>query len=676
MKCSPIQTITRLFLFLGLISVCVGAPAQKVPAQPPTKPINLDRELEQQVNPDRAASYYHYSLSKWNEDKGELAKAVAEMRTALKYNPGSSAIYLEMAGLAAKTGSTREAIEYAQKAAELDPKDPGPHWLLANIYFRPQLRGDTAKADIQKAAQELEKLKELSPSDERVYYALGGAYFELNQPDKAIQAYEKFQSLSPAIDNGYREIARYYDGVGNTDKAVEYLLLGLKNQPESVESLTMLATIYLKQSKNKEAIPIYKKLIALTGENAGAGRRLASLLIESGENSEAINILADLAKTIPGDPIAQILLGRAQIGLRKYPEAIETLRSVSTNDLSIGMEAQFYLGRAYEENGNRREAIEVFTSLLQGLPAGDEESKTNRILFQQRLAANYWETGERGKAIATYQEMAKADPRANALLLQAYRIDRQFDKALSLGKEQFEKDPANLQLGIEYAQVLTDAGRTKESAELLNRLLQSNPGEVDLYIALSQLYVQDKRFSDAEKILLRAEEKGSKEGPDKDRVKFQKATIYERQKDYDRAENLFKELLKDNPSNATVLNYLGYMLADRGVRLDEAVRYVKEALTIEPRNGAYLDSLGWAYFKLNDMQSAERYLLEADEIVKNDPTIVEHLGDLYYKTGDLQKAESYWIKSVDISTDPDETQKVRRKLEALQEKLRRQKSAK
>ena len=363
------------------------------------------------------------------------------------------------------------------------------------------MRGDSATADIQKAVQELEKLRELSPEDERVYYALGGAYFELNQPEKAIQAYEKFQSLSTGIDNGYREIAKYYDGIGNLEKAAEYLLLGLKNQPDSAESLNMLATIYLKQSKNKEAIPIYKKLLAITGENAGASRRLASLLIESGEYSEAINILTDLAKTAPGDPISQILLGRAQIGLRKYPEAIEILRSVSTNDPDISMEAQFYLGKAYEESGNRKEAIEIFERLLQKVPADSEEAKTNRLLFQQRLAANYWEMGEREKAIAVYQDMAKADPKANSLLLQAYRISRQFDKALPLGKEQYEKDPSNLQMGIEYAQTLTDAGKPKEGIEILNRLLQSNPEEVDLYIALSQMYLQDKRFSDAEKIL-------------------------------------------------------------------------------------------------------------------------------------------------------------------------------
>jgi tetratricopeptide (TPR) repeat protein len=118
------------------------------------------------------------------------------------------------------------------------------------------------------------------------------------------------------------------------------------------------------------------------------------------------------------------------------------------------------------------------------------------------------------------------------------------------------------------------------------------------------------------------------------------------------------------------------MLADRGVRLEEALQYVKEALAIDPQNGAYLDSLGWAYFKLNDMANAEKYLLQADGLVKNDPTIDEHLGDLYFKTGNLQKAEEFWKRSVSIGTEQEDVQKVRRKLEMLQETIRKQKSGK
>jgi len=674
MICSRLRLLSCLILLSGLAIPSSAQPVQKV--QPQSRPINLDKELEAQVNPDRAVSYYHFSLAKWHEDRGDLPKAISEMKTALRFNPESSAIYQAMAGLLARTGDVRGAIEHAQKASELNPKDPEPHWLLANIYFRPQMRGDSATADLRKAVQELEKLRELSPDDERVYNALGVAYFELDQPEKAIEAYEKFQSLASGTDNGYREIAAYYDRTGNTGKAMEYLRRALETQPKSVESLKMLAGVYLKEGKSKEAIPLYQKMLEITGTDPAAGRRLAVLLIESGQYDEAVRILNEISSKEPEDPISRILLGRAQIGLHKYPEAIETLKSVPKGDPNIEMEAQFHLAQAYEENGNRADAIGIYSRLLENVPADSDEARTNRLVFQQRLGANYWESGEREKAIGIYQEMAKADPKANSLLLQAYRLDRQFDKAMSLGKELYEKDPSSIPTGIEYAQTLMDAGKPREGAEILNRLLQTHPGEIDLYIALSQLHAQNRSFSDAQSVLSRAEALNPEEESDRERIRFQRATVYERQKDYDRAEAVFKELLKQNPSNAPVLNYLGYMLADRGVKLEEALGYIKDAVAIEPKNGAYLDSLGWVYFRLNDLEKAEKYLLEASAITRDDPTIVEHLGDLYYKTGDLRKAEGYWMQSVRLGTDEEETMKVRRKLESLQDKLRKQKPAK
>jgi Tfp pilus assembly protein PilF len=173
--------------------------------------------------------------------------------------------------------------------------------------------------------------------------------------------------------------------------------------------------------------------------------------------------------------------------------------------------------------------------------------------------------------------------------------------------------------------------------------------------------------------LRRAQGIESLKEPDDERLKFQLAAVYERQKEFDRAESLFMEVIKSNPDNASALNYVGYMLADRGVRLDEAVGYVEKALALDPNNGAYLDSLGWAFFKLNDLAQAEKYLLKAVSIVKNDPTIHDHLGDLYYKTGDYEKAQEFWTKSLSTGNETEEIEKVREKIEKLKDTLRKQK---
>lgn len=672
MYCSFFCVLRRLQAYLGLMLICVILQAQDSFAQS-SKPTGPDKELEEQVVPDRALSYYHFSLSKLYENQNDTTQALSEMRTALKYNPKSSDLHLELAALLDRSGNVTEAIEQAQQAALLDPQDPDPHWYLTNIYFRTSKRGEAAKESLLKAIGELEKIEELTPSDERVYFSLGGVYFELNEPQKAIQYYEKFQSLSPASDSGYKEIAKYYGRAGNKEKAIEYLIKALKIQPDSIESLSMLGNLYSKYDKFK-AVPIYKKLLELSGNNIVVSRQLAPLLVETGEYSDAIEILKGLIKTMPSEMAYPILLARAQIGMRKLPEAIETLRSVISEDPD-NIEAQFYLGIAYADSGKYTEAIKTFSYLIDKTSTDSEEAKANHHLFQQQLADVYLRLEEYDKAIAIYQELAKTEPNANLRLLDAYQESRQFDKGIELGKQLCKEDLSNIPACINYASLLSAAGQPGESIEILSRIIQSNPQNINFYIYLSRIYLENKRFSDAKAILQQAENREPDE-ESKEKLKFQYATIYEREKDYPQAESLFKDILETNPDNATVLNYLGYMLADRGVRLEEAMQHIKKALDIDPYNGAFLDSLGWAFFKMNDMKNAEKYLLQAKELIRNDSTIDDHLGDLYFKAGNLQKANDFWTSSIRIGTEPEDIQKVRRKLEELQKTLKKRKSGK
>jgi tetratricopeptide (TPR) repeat protein len=669
MKCGSAFTAHYLqYIFWGIILTSASGFAQKASE---SRPINLDRDLrDTSAEPDLAASYYHYSLAKWYENDGDMRKALSEMQLALQLNPKSPAINVEIAILMGRTGDIPEAIRYAQEAARLDPKDPDSHWLLVNIYFGTQDRRNPSNESIQKAINELNLLEEITPNDERIFYNLGGAYFELKKPEKAIQAFEKFQSLSKS-DAGYREIAKYYEQAGNLEKAAEYLNKGLELQPNSPENLISLGEIYSRLNKNKDAISIYKSLLSTSNNSAPILKKIAAALFETGAYKETIDVLKELETKSRPDRTSQLLLGRTYLEMHRYSDAIKTLQMV-LDRIPDDVETRFYLGRAFEESGKNSDAAAIYSSLLKDMTDASQDTMANRIIFQQRLATTYLELGEYQKAIALYEEMAKTDPKVNPQLLNAYRINGQFDKAILLGKPLFEKNSADVPLGVIYARTLADAGQIKDGADILMSLLKSHPENVDLYVNLSEIYRQDKRFKDAEGILLRGE--NQKLHPEaNERLKFQRASVYERQKEFDRAESLFKEMLKMNPQNATVLNYMGYMLADRGIRLEEAVRYVKEALELDPNNGAYLDSLGWALFKLNDFENAEKYLLEADSLVGNDATIDDHLGELYFKTGKLEKAQDFWKKSALIGKEPEDVQKVRHKLEVLQETLRKRK---
>ena len=653
-------------LIFGAVSVFAGS--QRTAAQA----INLDQALQEKVVQDRAQSYYHFALSKWYEARGDLSRAISEMQEAVRFNENESSVHVGLANILVRSGRVPDAIESAQKAAKLDPKDPEPHWTLATIYLR-SVEGAQARQasdSIRQAARELELMKEAAPDDQRAYFALGQCYMELGQPDKAIATLERWQALVPDSDQGYVSIAQYFEQAGKQEKAIEYLQKAVEAQPESVQTISLLAQLLSKAKREKEAIPYYRKIVELTGGTPELKLKLASTLLDNGESEEALGILKQMANNDPQDPTIRILMSRAQVAERQFSNAIETLKSIVASDPD-DIEAQFYLGNAYEQSGQGAEAAKIFTGLIEKSKNGSEELKKNLPIFQQHLATSYQDMGDNQKAIAIYEEMAKADPSPHShfVLINAYRVDRQFDKALSLGKQQYDNNPKEENVALVYARTLADAGKSKEGAEILEKILLGSPTNLDIYINLSQIYVQAKRFGDAEKILRRAEEQKL----DRDRLRFQLATVYEKQKAFDRAESVFKEILKENPDDGLTLNYFGYMLADRGVRLDEAVKYVKQALVQEPNNPAYLDSLGWAYFKMNDLPNAEKHLLKAGELEKRDPVIFDHIGDLYSRMGNLAKAQEFYKKSLDNGGEPEEAQKVRSKLEKVQETIRKQK---
>jgi tetratricopeptide (TPR) repeat protein len=233
---------------------------------------------------------------------------------------------------------------------------------------------------------------------------------------------------------------------------------------------------------------------------------------------------------------------------------------------------------------------------------------------------------------------------------------------------------------------LADTGEVDSAIADVRSMIKGGPEDREVYVRLAIIYTRAKRWKEAEDALAKAEQMSTK-NDDKAYVWFLRGDIYQRQKMFDRAEDEFKKVLSatspSDPQAAATLNYLGYMNADRGVKLDESLNYIKQALTLEPNNGAYLDSLGWAYFKLGKYDLAEENLNKAALHMGSDPTVQEHLGDLYQKTGRLkmaavhwERAVQEWNKTVPAEVDNEAFAKVQQKLDAAKVKLAKEESEK
>src|SRR6185312_857594 len=232
----------------------------------------------------------------------------------------------------------------------------------------------------------------------------------------------------------------------------------------------------------------------------------------------------------------------------------------------------------------------------------------------------------------------------------------------------------------ERASLLADLGKTQEAVAEAKKLIDGTHDR-EAYMTLSEIYEKAKDWTGMAKALDQAESL-SKTTDEKENVYFMRGTMLERQKQYDAAEAEFRKVLKIAPDNTSAMNYLGYMLADRNVRLPEAKDLIAKAVQLEPNNYAYLDSLGWVYFRLNDFPEAEQNLRRALDLQGNDPTVHDHLGDVYFHQGKLHEAIAQWQLSLKYSSsgaqsdvDQDELAKVHKKLDNARVRLARENGA-
>jgi len=137
------------------------------------------------------------------------------------------------------------------------------------------------------------------------------------------------------------------------------------------------------------------------------------------------------------------------------------------------------------------------------------------------------------------------------------------------------------------------------------------------------------------------------------------------------AEKALRQILAMEPANANALNYLGYLLARRGDRLDEAIDLVRRALVAEPGNGAFLDSLGWAYYRKGDFGEAEKYMVAAADKLPRNSEVQDHLGDVLARRGRLPDALEAWMRALDGDGGDVDRSEIQKKINDARGKLRR-----
>jgi len=483
-------------------------------------------------------------------------------------------------------------------------------------------------------------------------------------------------------------LARLYAESGDLQHAAKVI----EAVPESDRTAKMelaLGAAYDQLKRPKDAIAAYQRADDMEPGDAHTIDALATALLADDQLDAALKKFKELVQADPENSAeALVHIGEIEQRQGKYEDALATTRKARKQD-STSLEAGYREGLLLDVLGRFDEAAQVYEELVDlthhANGADTAEEKNNRGIFLERLAAVYHEQNKMDKAIAAYQKLIDLGGdmamRGYQGQVDCYRDARQFDKALEVSRKAVEADPKNRDLKLMLAGELADQSKPDEGLDLAKSLLNNTPEDQKVWIALGQIDVRLRRWKDADEAFTKAEALSTKK-EERTYMFFLRGELAERQKHYEPAEQYFKQALELDPTSAITLNYLGYMLADKGMRLPEALKDIRKAVELEPMNGAYLDSLGWVYFKMGEYELAEENLRQAVERDQTDPTVHDHLGDLYEKTGRIRLAAAQWelslaeyAKSVAADVEPADVAKVQRKLSTARVKLAKQEDA-
>jgi len=673
-------------LFLAATAVAQQTSESSTPAATTVKPATspAPRKL------DRAAAYYHYTVAHMYEDqfavynRSDLAtKAIEEYRLAIDADPTSEYLTSGLAELYAKTGRIRDAVLEAQDILKKDPNNLEAHKLLGRIYLRSLgdvQSGSGSDSVLKLAIEQYEEIIKIEPDNVDDHLLLGRLYRLNNDLRKAESEFKIAVKLQPDSEEAVTTLAYLYNEEGDSARAAE-ALSSVPDAARSAKLYSALGYTYEQRKEYKQAIGAYRKAIELDRDNLDAIRGLAQNLLNDGQIEAALEQYKIIAESNPED--AQTYLRMAEIYRRngKFDLALENLKKAESM-VQDSMEVPYNIAAVYQAQGRYDDAAQILQDLIKKTDKADNsysQSENNRAVFLERLGTVYRDNSNEPLAIETFQKMLPLGDdnaeRGYQQIIDTYREAKQWQKATDAAKEATQKLPNDRGLKMVYAAQLADMGQVDAGLDQVKSLLKGGPEDRDVYINLAQMYTRLKRWPEAEAALDKAAQLSTKD-EDKEYVEFLRGSTYERQKKYDKAEDVFRKVLATDAQNAAVLNYLGYMLADRGVKLEEALIMIKKAVELEPANGAYLDSLGWAYFRLGKYELAEDNLMKASQRMGTDPTVQDHLGDLYQKTGRLKLAAAHWErainewnKTVAAEVDNDNLSQVTQKLESAKMKL-------
>ena len=524
------------------------------------------------------------------------------------------------------------------------------------------------------------------------------------------------------VPSGAYLAARSAAGTGNFDAAARYFTQALARDPSNPEILENAAVSMLALGDFDRAAAIARKL-----DDDGLVSQVAQIILLSKQANEGgfDGIIADIEGEKGVGPLVDgLMVAWAHVGKGDMSAALAGFDAVAAQRGMLGF-ALYHKGLALALVGDLEAAEQIFSSPQAGslretrrgaiahieilsllgrkddalalmaksfggeldpklrqmqtaLMNGDTLTFSHVTSAKDGMAEVFFTVASalRNEASEDYTilysrvaEYLRPD-HVDALLLTAGLLEqlKQFELATQTYKKVSASDPAFHAAELGRADALRRSGKPDAAIEVLQKLTETHGDLAVVHSSLGDSLRQLERFEEAVASYDKALSLYAKPDLSQWVIHYARGISYERLDDWDKSEADFRAALVLNPDQPQVLNYLGYSLVEKQVKLDEALAMIQRAVAISPDSGYIVDSLGWVLYRLGRYSEAVVHMERAAELMPVDPVVNDHLGDVYWAVGRKLEAEFQWRRAlsfVDLEdaageADPD---RIRSKLD-------------
>jgi tetratricopeptide (TPR) repeat protein len=604
---------------------------------------------------ETADDSYEFILAKLAAQDSRYDEALSRLDRVIAHNPENSVLEFERAMILIDASRLDAAETTLRKVTTARPDFYDAQRVLGRLLLD---RAGSERAKVDEALSHLQAAYKLNPDDIGTGMAVAQILLSTGRTADAANTLQSLLERAPdqrALNYTYAQVLTK---LGRGDESRQYLERAVEVDPTFGPAILQLIDIYQKENEWQKAADVMQPLINDDPMNLDLQRQQAFFFLRAGMTEKARAEFKSLVEADPKDTRSQFFLAEALNDLEQFAEADKIYRSLLEKNPG---DAEVLASYGLSLSGQRKldEAARTFNQLLatSDLPDNLQVLAKTQLAYIDLQKGKYDAAVEDAKPVLVFRD--KPNTQAINIALDALKRQKRYSDAIALLQplvDNFAGDPF---VNARYVEMLVRTGaidRAKMAAQTQAKFGAKNT------IATAEAYLQTDQFPLAIAMLQDA----LKKNPDDLDLQFEIGSAYERSGDVKSAERAFLTILEKHPEHAATLNYLGYMWAEKGLNLDRAAEMLNRAVKQEPRNGAYIDSLGWVYYQQGKLELAEKYLTDAAHLLPRDATVHEHLGDVLAKRGEVHKALDLYREALTFEPDAKDEAKLRLKIAELE----------